>query len=65
MADLLFNSVDAYNRSLLKGDIITTGTPPGVGAGKKPMPIFLKAGDTMILNIGGLGEQRSRVRNEE
>ena len=42
------------------GDIITTGTPPGVGLGKKP-PVFLKAGDEMHLGITGLGEQRQTV----
>ena len=42
------------------GDVITTGTPPGVGLGMKP-PLFLKAGDTMALGIEGLGEQRQRV----
>ncbi|MFN3547243.1 MAG: fumarylacetoacetate hydrolase family protein [Mesorhizobium sp.] len=42
------------------GDVITTGTPPGVGLGMKP-PRFLKAGDTMRLGIDGLGEQRQTV----
>ncbi|MCB1492211.1 MAG: fumarylacetoacetate hydrolase family protein [Rhodobiaceae bacterium] len=42
--------------SLQPGDIITTGTPPGVGMGQKPQ-VFLKAGDTMRLGIEGLGEQ--------
>ncbi|MEX0409158.1 fumarylacetoacetate hydrolase family protein [Aquibium sp. LZ166] len=42
------------------GDVITTGTPPGVGLGKKP-PKFLKVGDTMHLGIDGLGEQRQTV----
>jgi 2-keto-4-pentenoate hydratase/2-oxohepta-3-ene-1,7-dioic acid hydratase in catechol pathway len=42
------------------GDVITTGTPPGVGLGMKP-PRFLKAGDTMHLGIDGLGEQRQTV----
>ena len=46
--------------TLLPGDIITTGTPPGVGMGMKP-PQYLKAGDTVTLGIGGLGEQRQRV----
>jgi 2-keto-4-pentenoate hydratase/2-oxohepta-3-ene-1,7-dioic acid hydratase in catechol pathway len=40
------------------GDIITTGTPPGVGMGQKPQPVFLKAGDTVRLGIEKLGEQR-------
>lgn len=42
------------------GDVIVTGTPPGVGAGKKP-PVFLKSGDTMSLGIDKLGEQACRV----
>jgi 2,4-diketo-3-deoxy-L-fuconate hydrolase len=46
--------------TLLPGDIITTGTPPGVGMGRKP-PRFLKAGDSVVLGIAGLGEQRQRV----
>jgi 2,4-didehydro-3-deoxy-L-rhamnonate hydrolase len=47
--------------TLLPGDIITTGTPPGVGMGKKPEPIWLKPGDVVTLGIQGLGEQRQRV----
>jgi 5-carboxymethyl-2-hydroxymuconate isomerase len=46
--------------TLMPGDIITTGTPPGVGMGMKP-PQFLKAGDVMTLGIDGLGEQRQQV----
>ncbi|WP_458759834.1 fumarylacetoacetate hydrolase family protein [Afipia sp. TerB] len=46
--------------TLQPGDIITTGTPPGVGMGMKP-PQFLKAGDVMTLGIDGLGEQRQQV----
>ncbi|MDH5207563.1 MAG: fumarylacetoacetate hydrolase family protein [Burkholderiaceae bacterium] len=46
--------------TLLPGDIITTGTPPGVGMGRKP-PRYLKAGDSIALGIAGLGEQRQRV----
>ena len=42
------------------GDVITTGTPPGVGSGKKP-PRFLKAGDTVTLGIDGLGQQTQHV----
>jgi len=42
------------------GDVITTGTPPGVGLGMKP-PVFLKAGDVMTLGIEGLGQQRQKV----
>ena len=44
--------------SLQPGDIISTGTPPGVGLGIKPEPIFLKAGDTMELGVKGLGVQQ-------
>ena len=46
--------------SLQSGDIITTGTPPGVGMGMKPQ-VFLKAGDKLKLSIDNLGEQNSRV----
>ena len=46
--------------SLQAGDIITTGTPPGVGMGMKPQ-VFLKNGDTMRLSIDNLGEQNSKV----
>ncbi|MHA0318580.1 fumarylacetoacetate hydrolase family protein [Sphingomonas melonis] len=44
--------------TLHPGDLLITGTPPGVGEGQKPDKIFLKAGDTMHLGISGLGEQR-------
>lgn len=44
------------------GDLITTGTPPGVGLGMKPEPKFLQAGDTMRVGIAGLGEQKQRVK---
>ena len=47
--------------TLLPGDIICTGTPPGVGLGIKPNPVFLKPGDVMTLGIKGLGEQRQKV----
>ncbi|MCA0275070.1 MAG: fumarylacetoacetate hydrolase family protein [Proteobacteria bacterium] len=46
--------------SLQAGDVISTGTPPGVGLGQKP-PVYLKAGQTMTLGIEGLGTQRQRV----
>ena len=46
--------------TLFAGDIITTGTPPGVGVGMKP-PVFLKVGAVMSLGISGLGEQRQKV----
>jgi 2-keto-4-pentenoate hydratase/2-oxohepta-3-ene-1,7-dioic acid hydratase in catechol pathway len=48
--------------SLQPGDIISTGTPPGVGMGQKP-PVYLKDGDTIHLGIAGLGEQRQTARN--
>jgi 2-keto-4-pentenoate hydratase/2-oxohepta-3-ene-1,7-dioic acid hydratase in catechol pathway len=48
--------------TLFPGDIITTGTPPGVGMGKKPASIYLKPGDVMTLGIEGLGTQRQHVR---
>jgi 2,4-didehydro-3-deoxy-L-rhamnonate hydrolase len=47
--------------TLEPGDLITTGTPPGVGSGKKPTPIFLRAGDVMTLGVDKLGEQRQTV----
>jgi len=47
--------------TLLPGDVITTGTPPGVGMGQKPTPLFLKAGDVVSLGIEKLGEQRQTV----
>jgi 2,4-didehydro-3-deoxy-L-rhamnonate hydrolase len=46
--------------TLNPGDVITTGTPPGVAAGMKP-PKFLKAGDVVTLGISGLGEQRQKI----
>lgn len=48
--------------SLQPGDIITTGTPPGVGMGIKPEPVWLKPGNVMRLGIEGLGEQRQDVK---
>ena len=47
--------------TLKPGDIITTGTPPGVGMGVKPASVFLKSGDVMRVGIDGLGEQRQEV----
>jgi 2-keto-4-pentenoate hydratase/2-oxohepta-3-ene-1,7-dioic acid hydratase in catechol pathway len=44
------------------GDLINTGTPPGVGLGQKP-PFYLKAGDVMELELQGLGVQRQKVIN--
>ena len=47
--------------TMLPGDVISTGTPPGVGLGIKPEPVFLRAGQEMRLGIDGLGEQRQQV----
>ncbi len=47
--------------TLHPGDVIATGTPPGVGMGKKPAPVFLKPGQTMRLGIDGLGEQTQKL----
>ena len=47
--------------SLQPGDVISTGTPPGVGLGVKPNPVYLKPGQTMRLGIAGLGEQLQRT----
>ena len=47
--------------TLLPGDVIATGAPPGVGLGHEP-PIFLKPGDVMRLGVEGLGEQRQEVK---
>src|SRR5436853_5067861 len=55
----LISHVSQY-MTLLPGDVIATGTPPGVGLGMKP-PVFLKPGDVMTLTIEGLGQQRQRV----
>ena len=46
--------------TLMPGDVISTGTPPGVGLGQKP-PVYLRPGDVMELEIEGLGKQRQRV----
>jgi len=54
-------SYTSHFMTLEPGDIITTGTPPGVGSGKKPHPIFLKAGDSIRLGIEKLGEQQQQV----
>jgi 2-keto-4-pentenoate hydratase/2-oxohepta-3-ene-1,7-dioic acid hydratase in catechol pathway len=47
--------------TLYPGDLISTGTPPGVGMGMKPNPVYLKPGDTMRVGIQGLGEQQQKV----
>jgi len=59
VADLVAD-VSRY-MTLLPGDVITTGTPPGVGMGMKPEPQYLKAGDVVTLGIQGLGEQKQKV----
>jgi len=51
----------SHYMTLLPGDMICTGTPPGVGMGKKPEPIWLKPGDIVTLGIEKLGEQRQKV----
>ena len=60
--DIIVSYVSKF-MSLQAGDIITTGTPPGVGMGKKPQ-VFLKEGDKIRLSIDGLGEQNSKVATE-
>src|SRR5205823_15020447 len=59
IADLVADT--SQYMTLLPGDVITTGTPPGVGMGMKPEPKYLKAGDVVTLGIQGLGEQRQKV----
>ncbi|MCG7626916.1 fumarylacetoacetate hydrolase family protein [Epibacterium sp. MM17-32] len=51
--------------TLHPGDVIATGTPPGVGMGQKPTPIFLQEGDVMELEIQGLGRQRQNLRADQ
>lgn len=51
--------------TLHPGDVISTGTPPGVGMGMKPEPVYLKDGDVMELSIQGLGIQRQNVRADD
>ena len=51
----------SHYMTLLPGDVICTGTPPGVGMGRKPEPMYLKPGDVVRLGIDGLGEQQQRV----
>ena len=56
----LVSAISGY-MTLLPGDIIATGTPPGVGLGQNP-PVFLKPGDVMRLGVEGMGEQRQEVK---
>ncbi len=51
--------------TLPPGDVISTGTPPGVGMGIKPTPVYLKAGDVIELGIENLGAQRQQVRADD
>ena len=51
----------SHHLTLLPGDIISTGTPPGVGLGIKPEPVFLRSGQVMRLGVDGLGEQQQNV----
>lgn len=65
-AQMIFNvpqlvSYISQFMSLLPGDIISTGTPPGVGLGLKPTPVFLQAGDVVELGIEGLGTSRQKA----
>ena len=53
--------MSATSSRLHPGDVIATGTPPGVGLGVKPEPIFLKPGQVMRLGVEGLGEQQQRL----
>lgn len=56
----LVSTISRY-MTLYPGDLISTGTPPGVGMGAKPQAIYLRPGDEMRLGIDGLGEQHLRV----
>ncbi len=65
-ATMIFNVAQIISHlsqlmTLHPGDVISTGTPPGVGGGMKPKPVFLKKGDVMELTIEGLGTQRQNV----
>jgi 2-keto-4-pentenoate hydratase/2-oxohepta-3-ene-1,7-dioic acid hydratase in catechol pathway len=62
VADLL-SYISKY-MTLLPGDVITTGTPPGVGMARDPR-VFLKPGDEMVLRVEGLGEQRCTIVAED
>ncbi|MFC5283529.1 fumarylacetoacetate hydrolase family protein [Pedobacter alpinus] len=65
-ADFIFNvpfmiSYVSQFMALLPGDVISTGTPQGVGMGIKPLPVYLKAGDVMELGIDGLGSSKQKA----
>ena len=51
--------------TLHPGDVIATGTPPGVAMGMKPTPVYLKDGDVMTLTIAGLGTQTQKVKADD
>jgi 2,4-diketo-3-deoxy-L-fuconate hydrolase len=51
----------SHYMTLLPGDVICTGTPPGVGLGVKPTPVFLNVGDVVTLGIKGLGQQQQKI----
>ena len=59
MANAIISYLSQF-MSLQAGDVISTGTPPGVGLGQKP-PVYLQAGQVMRLGIAGLGEQEQHV----
>jgi 2-keto-4-pentenoate hydratase/2-oxohepta-3-ene-1,7-dioic acid hydratase in catechol pathway len=54
----------SHYMTLQPGDVITTGTPPGVGMARNPR-VFLKPGDEMVLRVSGLGEQHLKVMAED
>jgi 2-keto-4-pentenoate hydratase/2-oxohepta-3-ene-1,7-dioic acid hydratase in catechol pathway len=65
-ANMIFNvpalvSYVSQFMTLLPGDVISTGTPAGVGLGMKPEPVYLKAGDVVELGIDRLGRSRQKV----
>ena len=65
-ANMIFSVTDLVSyvsgfMTLLPGDVISTGTPSGVGLGMKPSPVYLRPGDEVALGIDGLGESRQRV----
>lgn len=65
-ADMIFSVAEIVSylsqfMTLLPGDLVITGTPQGVGLGKKPTPVFLRRGDVMTLSAGPLGTQRQQV----
>jgi len=64
--NLIFSIVElivylSKGMTLHAGDVIATGTPPGVAFGMKPAPVYLKAGDLVELGIDGLGTQKQKI----